>query len=109
MVISFYILIKLSVVGYCHLFGSEELSQLSTIFQQRMVSPVITLSVADCDRYGFSSSSQLCFSYGDVSWQLPFRVSEQLPAGLIGLPLGMAGLPLALLHVQPDSLDEVTS
>lgn len=100
---------KLSVVGYCHLFGSEELSQLSTIFQQRMVSPVITLSVADCDRYGFSSSSQLCFSYGDVSWQLPFRVSEQLPAGLIGLPLGMAGLPLALLHVQPDSLDEVTS
>ncbi|MFR9721010.1 NADH-quinone oxidoreductase subunit NuoG [Aeromonas diversa] len=96
----------LQVVSLAQLFGSEELSARSPVFQQRMGVPQGWLSAADAARLGLTDGRKAAFSWGGQHWQCQMRVSEHFPAGLIGLPLGMDGLPTALQHAVLADLKE---
>lgn len=96
-----------SVVNYPHLFGSEELSQRSAVFQQRMAEARLYLNTADAARLGFPAGGLVEFSWGGSSWRLPLALSDQLAQGLLGLPLGRVDLPSALHHQQIADLQEV--
>ena len=95
------------VVDYPQLFGSEELSQRSAVFQQRMAEARLYLNNSDSARLGFPAGGLVEFSWGGSSWRLPVALSDQLAPGLVGLPLGQADLPRALHHQQIVDLREV--
>lgn len=95
------------VVDYPQLFGSEELSQRSAVFQQRMSEAKLYLNCDDAARLGLSAGALVEFLWGGSSWRLPVALSDQLAPGLLGLPLGQADLPRALHHQQIVDLREV--
>lgn len=96
----------LQVVSLARLFGSEELSAKSPVFQQRMGVPEGLLSPADAARLQVQDGQKIAFSWGGNHWQCLVRVSEHFPTGLVGLPLGMEGLPTAMHHAVLHDLKE---
>lgn len=97
------------VVAYQRLFGSEELSQRSAVFTQRMDEACLYLSESDAEQLGLSQGTKVSFAWDGMTWQLPVAIRASLPAGLLGLPLGLSGLPSAMQHAQINALQEVIS
>ena len=97
------------VVAYQRLFGSEELSQRSAVFTQRMDEACLYLSQSDAEQLGLSQGTKVSFAWDGMTWQLPVAISASLPSGLLGLPLGLSGLPSAMQHAQINTLQEVIS
>ena len=77
------------IAPYYHLFGSDELSQRSPVFQQRMPQPYIKLNPADAAKLGVNAGANIAFSYEGQTISLPLIISESLTAGQVGLPMGM--------------------
>lgn len=94
------------VAPYYHLFGSEELSQRSPVFQQRMPTPYLTLNPADATALGLSAGTPVIFSVAGQTFRLPLAISDGLSAGQVGLPLGMPGIAPVLAGKCIDSLQE---
>ncbi len=77
------------IAPYYHLFGSDELSQRSPVFQSRMPQPYIKLNPADAAKLGVNAGTRVSFSYDGNTVTLPVEISEGLAAGQVGLPMGM--------------------
>jgi NADH-quinone oxidoreductase subunit G len=97
---------EFTVVDYPQLFGSDELSQKSTVFQQRMAPAQLHLNPVDAARLAVNTGTLVEFGWEGNHWRLPVVISEWLAPGLLGLPLGLAGLPTALHHQQIRDLQE---
>ncbi|MDF7680554.1 NADH-quinone oxidoreductase subunit NuoG [Enterobacteriaceae bacterium ESL0689] len=97
---------KWRIAPYYRLFGSEELSQRSPVFQQRMSSSCITLNPADASRLGWQPGTSLVFQLEGQTFTLPLVISPGLTAGQVGLPLGMPGIAPVLAGKYIDSLQE---
>ncbi len=89
------------------LFGSDELSQLSPVIQERAGQLVATLNPLDAEKLGFSEHTLIRFSWGGQQWQLSLSFSEQLQTGTLGLPLGAYELSAGLACQFIDQLQEV--
>ncbi len=97
---------KWRIAPYYHLFGSDEMSQRSPVFQSRMVAPYITLNPADAAKLGVNAGSLISFSYEGQTLSLPLRLSEGLTAGQVGLPMGMPGIAPVLAGARLENLQE---
>jgi NADH-quinone oxidoreductase subunit G len=87
------------VVNFTQLFGSEELTARSEVFQQRMRDAKLHLNRQDAARLGLAGEL-VEFEWEGSHWRLQLQLSDELPSGLMGLPLGLPGLPTALHHQQ---------
>lgn len=54
------------IAPYYHLFGSDELSQRSPVFQSRMPQPYIKLNPADAAKLGVNAGTRVSFSYDAI-------------------------------------------
>lgn len=97
------------VVPLWRLFGSEELSQRSPVFQQRMAAAEVVLHPQDAEKLGLQAGQQIDLQTLGVALRLPLRLSEQLSQGLVGLPVGMPGIPPYLSGAKVDTLQEAKS
>ncbi|WP_147198957.1 NADH-quinone oxidoreductase subunit NuoG [Pantoea sp. CCBC3-3-1] len=94
------------VAPYFQLFGSEEMSQRSPVFQQRMATPYVVVNPADAEKLGVNAGTFVEFGCSGETLRLPVRFSATLQAGQVGLPLGMPGIPPFLLGANIDNLRE---
>jgi NADH-quinone oxidoreductase subunit G len=94
------------IAPYYHLFGSDEMSQRSPIFQQRMPQPYIKLNPADAAKLGVNAGAQLAISYDGQTINLPLVLSDALTAGQVGLPMGMPGIAPVLAGARIENLQE---
>ena len=94
------------IAPYYHLFGSDEMSQRSPVFQQRMPQPYIKLNPADAAKLGVNAGANIAFSYDGQTISLPLIISERLSAGQVGLPMGMPGIAPVLAGAHLDNLQE---
>jgi NADH-quinone oxidoreductase subunit G len=94
------------VAPYYFLFGSDELSQRSPVFQQRMPQPYLRLNPADAAKLGVNDGAQIAFNYEGQSITLPLAIAEGLAPGLVGLPMGLPGIAPVLAGARLDNLRE---
>ncbi|WP_234833644.1 molybdopterin-dependent oxidoreductase, partial [Salmonella enterica] len=94
------------IAPYYHLFGSDELSQRSPVFQSRMPQPYIKLNPADAAKLGVNAGTRVSFSYDGNTVTLPVEISEGLAAGQVGLPMGMPGIAPVLAGARLEDLRE---
>jgi len=96
------------VAPYFHLFGSEEMSQRSPVFQQRMPLPYLVVNADDAAKLGVNAGATVAFSCAGETLRLPVRFSTTLQAGQVGLPLGLPGVPPFLLGASIENLQEAS-
>lgn len=94
------------VAAYYHLFGSDELSQRSSVMQQRMPQPYAMFNPVDAETLGFNSGAMVEFSCEGQALRLPVRLSVNLARGQVGLPLGLPGIPPILVGGRVQNLRE---
>jgi NADH-quinone oxidoreductase subunit G len=94
------------VAPYYQLFGSEEMTQRSPVFQKRMPQPMLVISQQDAAKLGVNEGAAVEFSCSGETLRLPVRFSSALQPGQIGLPLGMPGVPPFLAGAHIDKLQE---
>ena len=94
------------IAPYYHLFGSDEMSQRSPVFQSRMPQPYIKLNPADAAKLGVNAGARIAFSYDGQTISLPLIISEGLAAGQVGLPMGMPGIAPVMAGGRLDNLQE---
>ncbi|VDZ72440.1 NADH-quinone oxidoreductase subunit G [Atlantibacter hermannii] len=94
------------IAPYYHLFGSDEMSQRSPVFQQRMPQPYIKLNPADAAKLGVNAGAKVSFNYEGQTVTLPLIISEGLTAGQVGLPMGMPGIAPVLAGARLENLQE---
>ena len=94
------------VAPYYQLFGSEEMTQRSTVFQKRMAQPTLVINPADAEKLGVNQGTAVEFNCAGEHIRLPVRFSSALEPGQIGLPLGMPGVPPFLANAQVENLQE---
>lgn len=95
------------LVAACyHLFGSEEMSQLSESIQQRMPEPYVLVNSAEAAKLGVNSGTLVEFSYGGKVLRLPVRLSNTLTPGQIGLPVGFPGISPVMAGAMIENLRE---
>ncbi|MXP56096.1 NADH-quinone oxidoreductase subunit NuoG [Pantoea sp. Mhis] len=86
------------VAPYYRLFGSEEMSQRSPIFQKIMsMSPTnVVINSLDAKKMGLKNGSIIELICKGEKLRLPVHLSSLLHSGLLGLTLGMPGIPTCL-------------
>lgn len=97
---------KWRIAPYYHLFGSDEMSQRSPVFQSRMPQPYIKLNPADAAKLGVNAGTHVSFSYDGNTVTLPVEIAEGLTAGQVGLPMGMPGIAPVLAGARLEDLQE---
>ncbi len=95
------------VAPYFNLFGSEEMSQRSAVFKQRMPEACVIINQQDAAVLGINSGARVELVCEDETLRLPVRLSANLKAGQVGLPLGFPGIPLFLSGARIKALTEV--
>ncbi|MCC3703126.1 NADH-quinone oxidoreductase subunit NuoG [Rouxiella badensis] len=96
------------VAPYYYLFGSEEMSQRSSVIQQRMPEPYVMVNPSDAAALGVNQGTQVEFTCAGQTLTLPVRLSETLDKGQVGLPLGLPGIPPVLVGATVENLREAT-
>ncbi|WP_291970824.1 NADH-quinone oxidoreductase subunit NuoG [Candidatus Symbiopectobacterium sp.] len=94
------------VAPYYHLFGSEEMTQRSTVIQQRMDEAYVMVSLADAALLGVNAGALLELRCQGQTLRLPLRLSDALRQGQVGLPLGFPGIAPSLAGATIESLRE---
>ncbi|MGW9997513.1 NADH-quinone oxidoreductase subunit G [Pantoea piersonii] len=94
------------VAPYYQLFGSEEMTQRSAVFQKRMPQPMLVINQSDAAKLGVNEGTAVEFTCSGETLRLPVRFSSALQPGQIGLPLGMPGVPPFLAGAHIDKLQE---
>jgi NADH-quinone oxidoreductase subunit G len=94
------------IAPYYHLFGSDEMSARSPVFQSRMPQATVRLNPADAAKLGVNEGAMLTFSWEGQAITLPLTLSEGLAPGQVGLPMGMPGIAPVLAGARLDNLRE---
>ncbi|VFP87233.1 NADH-quinone oxidoreductase subunit NuoG [Candidatus Erwinia haradaeae] len=92
---------------YFHLFGSDEMTQKSSVIQQRMPKPYLMINFKDAEILQVHEGELLEFTcYGETIC-LPVSLSSQLQWGQVGLPLGFPGIGVFLRGADISNLRRV--
>lgn len=81
------------IVPAYHIFGSEELSALTSGVASLAPTPYIGMNVRDAAAIGVREGEMLAVILDGVELQAPLRIRPALPDGLAVLPVGLAGMP----------------
>jgi NADH-quinone oxidoreductase subunit G len=88
---------SLWMVALHHIFGSEELSAQAPAVAERMPKGYVLINVTNASELSLSENQLLSFDVDGQHYQLPVRISMEMPKGVAGLPLGLPGLPFVEL------------
>jgi NADH-quinone oxidoreductase subunit G len=80
------------LVPFYHIFGSEELSVLSSGIAERAPKPYIALNPADAAKLKVNEREELTVTVSGIAQRLPVKVMAGLSKGVAGLPAGLDGL-----------------
>ncbi len=94
------------VAPYYHLFGSDEMSARSPVFQSRMPQATVRLNPADAAKLGVNEGAMLTFSWEGQAITLPLALSDGLAPGQVGLPMGMPDIAPVLAGARLENLRE---
>lgn len=86
------------------LFGSEEMSQRSAVFQQRFAPMQLVLNPDDAQQLGICEGAEATVECAGIQLSLPVVFSTSLSTGQVGLPVGMPGIPPFLAGARIDKL-----
>jgi NADH-quinone oxidoreductase subunit G len=81
-------------VALHHIFGSEELSLLSSGVAELVPQPYLALRPEDAALLGVAEDDPVTISIGDVTFGLAVKLDPSLPEDTAGLPSGLPGLPV---------------
>lgn len=94
------------IVPYYHIFGSEELTQYSSIIQYNIPSEYLLINELDAFELGCKKNSMIKFFCLKKMFCLPIRLSKFLSRKQIGLPIGRKGFPMSLVGEKVEYLQE---
>ncbi|NIR47606.1 NADH-quinone oxidoreductase subunit NuoG [candidate division KSB1 bacterium] len=77
------------VVPLYHIFGSEELSVVSTALAKRIPEPYLVLNPEDVRRLNIESGDEAEIEINGQTEMLPLILEEAVPRGVVGLPCGL--------------------
>jgi NADH-quinone oxidoreductase subunit G len=80
------------VIPVEHIFGSEELSVLSSGVAELTPKPYLGMSLDDAKSLGIADGDEAELSLTGAAFRLPVRVRPALPRGVAELPAGLPGL-----------------
>jgi len=83
----------LLVVPAYHVFGSEELSVVSTGVAVLAVKPYITVNPADAQHFAVGDGGMVEVVFAGIPHLLPVQLSPKVPLGVSQVPMGLPGLP----------------
>lgn len=86
-----------SIVPYYHIFGSEELTQYSSVIQRNIPLEYVLINEIEAFELGFKKDSILEFNCLNQDFRLSIRLSKYISPKQIGLPIGRKGFPIALV------------
>ncbi|ACS86322.1 NADH-quinone oxidoreductase subunit NuoG [Musicola paradisiaca] len=95
-----------TVAPYYSLFGSDELSQRSSVIQARMPEACAVVNPTDAAVLGVNPGALLDITCGGQTLRLPVRISHELHQGQVGLPLGFPGVAPVLAGATVETLRE---
>lgn len=84
---------KLRVAPLYHIFGSEELSSMASVVEERIPSPYVAISAQDAMQLGAQENATVFVRVVNKNLRLPVKISANLAKGCIGLPVGLTGIP----------------
>lgn len=88
---------KWVIVPYYHLFGTEEMTQLSESIKKIIPDPYIIMNIFDVKKLNFNATSKIKITVNEIPLCLKLIVSKILHSGQVGLPIGMSNIPTFLL------------
>lgn len=81
------------IVPLYHIFGSEEMSILSSGIYEQSPGPYLALNPEDAGRLQIDEGREIEFTIPDAAtYRLPAVIKASLPEGIAGLPAGLPGL-----------------
>ena len=75
-----------------HIFGSEELSSLSSAIKELSPGPYLALNGDDAQKLGFADGDVANFGLNGRDYRLQVKIRPALPMGVAGLPFGIPPL-----------------
>jgi NADH-quinone oxidoreductase subunit G len=84
-------------VALHHVFGSEELSLLSSGVAELVQQPYLALRPEDAARLGVAKDDAVTVTIGEVTFGLAVKLDPSLPENTAGVPSGLPGLPVLSL------------
>lgn len=75
-----------------HIFGSDELSLHSAPLVERVPRPYVALHSQDAKSLEVEPGNDVRLTIAGVALQLPVRISDELPRGIVGVPVGLPGV-----------------
>ena len=76
-----------------HIFGSDELSNMSPAIQERIPKPYILLNEEMLKEQQLNEGDEIELFFDDEKIKLPIKTSSKIPKGIAGYPLGLPGIP----------------
>ncbi len=88
---------ELLVAPLHHIFGSEELSVLSSGVAERSPRPYLALNPDDAGAWRVNEGEEIDLVLNGAVYRLPVRFHRSAPRGVAGLPVGLREMPWAAL------------
>ena len=76
-----------------HIFGSDELSNMSPAIQERIPNPYILLNGDVMEEKNIIEGDLLELDFGNEKLKLPVKSNNKIPQKIAGLPKGLPGFP----------------
>ena len=74
-----------------HIFGSDELSNMSPAIQERIPKPYILLNEEILKRKNLKEGDYLELELENEKVKLPVKPDKKIPKGIAGYPIGLPG------------------
>lgn len=89
------------IVPFYHLFGSEEMTQLSPTIKKLIPESYAVINYLDAIKLGVNLDNKIItFNFLEEKYCLPVRCSKNLQRGQIGLPIGIPNIPIYLVNAE---------
>lgn len=92
------------IVPLYHIFGSEELSILSSGISGRSPKLYLAFNPEDAERLQIDEGTEIELTIPDATYHLPATIKPSLPKGIAGLPAGLPGLQGIILPARLKTL-----
>lgn len=76
-----------------HVFGSDELSALSSPIAELAPAPYLAMNPDDAAVLGLAAGQSAQLLLGDLAWRIAIRLEPALQRGVAGVPIGLPGVP----------------
>jgi NADH-quinone oxidoreductase subunit G len=84
---------ELFLLPVYHIFGSDELSNMSPAIQERIPNPYILINDEDLKENNITENAETEFIINEEKTELPVKSDRRVPKGIALYPIGLPGIP----------------